>query len=251
MLPKARLAEGTSTSSRAFRVIVFLGPVVALAAVVWATRPDRLARRAPAVQAAAEEAAVAPDRRGPRLAALAAEPDLPSPPLPPPADEGAEPPPAPEAAPSPPAPAAIAPPAPKRVDVSAAALAAERSRIALAELGPHQARLVNSGEPAAGPAPAWHSSVSTLRRELVTSLIANAGVRISDQTCFRGGCQLSIDTFDEAANVQARGRLKMLLRGEMPNPFPGETFVSGPVQRPDGYLRMTVILYAPEETTNP
>jgi hypothetical protein len=251
MLPKARLAEGTNASSRAFHVIVFLGPIVALAAVVWAMRPERVARRAPPVQAAADEAAVAPDLRGPRLAAIAVEPDLPSLPLSPPPDEGAEPPPAPEAALSPPAQAAIAPPAPKRVDVSAAALAAERSRIALAALGPHQARLVNSGEPPAGPVPAWHSSVSTLRRELVTSLIANAGVRISDQTCFRGGCQLSIDTFDEAASVQARGRLKMLLRGEMPNPFPGETFVSGPVQRPDGYLRMTVILYAPEETTNP
>ena len=41
---------------------------------------------------------------------------------------------------------------------------------------------------------------------------------------------------------------RMLLRGEMPNPFSGESFVSGLVTRPDGALRTTVILYAPSST---
>ena len=59
----------------------------------------------------------------------------------------------------------------------------------------------------------------------------------------RPGCSFSLDAANESADVQARGRLKMLLRGETPRAFPGDTFVSGLVTRPDGYLRTTVILY--------
>jgi hypothetical protein len=72
-------------------------------------------------------------------------------------------------------------------------------------------------------------------------------VRVSGVTCFQAGCEFSYDAADEAAQVQARGRLKMLLRGEIAHPFPGDSFVSGLVTRPDGYLRTTVILYAPGE----
>jgi len=148
---------------------------------------------------------------------------------------------------APPAPPEAPAPQAKRTDVTPAALAAERSRIALAQLAPREDQLVRSGPPPAGAVPAWNSTADELRDELGRSLIANPGVRVSGVTCFQAGCRFSVDAADASADVQSRGRLKMLLRGETAHPFPGDNFVSGLVTRPDGYLRTTVILYAPAE----
>jgi hypothetical protein len=248
MLHGGSPADAASAQGRRSRAFAVVGLIVALGAIgsgavrLGTGRLNRIARGA---APPAQEGDGKPRRRWPSLSAMAVEPDRSPPPDDHPArSETAEPPPGP-AAPEPP------PAAGKLSDTTPAGLAAARSRVALAELGPREARLADSGLPAGGPEPAWHSSVKTIRQEVALSLIANAGVRVSDQTCFRAGCQFSIDAFDEAANVQARGRLKMLLRGETPNPFPGETFVSGLVTRPDGFLRTTVILYAPAEAALP
>jgi hypothetical protein len=237
-----------SASRGAFPVIVLLVLVVALAVVVtggvrlWANRPGRAAPGAapPADEPARDE----PEsrRRWPGSIVGPAEPPGP----PGPAAVAA-------AAPQPPEPPenAIAPveqpappPAVKRSDVSPEGLAAERSRIAMTELGPRLDGLVRSGELPPGPPPRWHSTADALRDELGRSMIANPGVRVSSLSCYQAGCSLSLDAANESANVQARGRLKMLLRGETPRAFPGDTFVSGLVTRPDGYLRTTVILYS-------
>jgi hypothetical protein len=240
-------ADPPGASRGAFPAIVLLVLVVALAVVVtggvrlWAARPDRAAPGA--APAADEPARDEPEsrRRGPAPIVGPAEPG--------PAAVAA---PAPQSPPSPetasaPVPPAAPPPAAKRSDMSPEGLAAERSRFAMAELGPRLDQLVRSGEPPPGAPPQWHSTADALRDELGRSLIANAGVRMSSLTCYQTGCSFSVDAADESANVQARGRLKMLLRGELPRAFPGETFISGLVTRPDGYLRTTVILYGTEK----
>lgn len=147
-----------------------------------------------------------------------------------------------------PEPAASVATPPKRTDVTPAALSAERTRIALAALGPREAALRRSGDGAAGPAPAWQASADGVRGEMARSLIAITGIRVSGLTCFQAGCSFTVDAADDGANTQSSARLRMLLRGEMPNPFSGESFVSGLVTRPDGALRTTVILYAPSST---
>jgi hypothetical protein len=147
-----------------------------------------------------------------------------------------------------PEPAAPVATPPKRADVTPAALAVERTRIALAALGPREEALRRSGDGAAGPTPAWHASADGFRGELARSLIAIPGIRVTGLTCCQAGCSFTVDAADDGANVQSSARLRMLLRGEMPNPFSGESFVSGLVTRPDGALRTTVILYAPSST---
>lgn len=247
MAPGNRPADPASAARRAFRLIGWLVPLAVLAAIVasgaWllAHRPDRVARTAtPADEPADGIAGVVQRPRGDSPAPASDE--RAAPPSVPMADEATP------AAPDEPSRGVedAATPRGKRSDVSPTALAAERSRIALAELGPRQDRLVHSGEPASGAPPQWHSTADALRDELARSLIANTGVRVSGLKCFRAGCQFSVDAYDDAADVEARGRLKALLRGELAAPFPGESFVSGLVTRPDAYLRTTVLLYAPE-----
>ena len=143
-------------------------------------------------------------------------------------------------------PEAASPPG-KRLEISAAELEAERSRLALAELSPRMDRLVQSGKMAAAVVPRWSGSARSLRDELHTSMAPASNVIASDLVCFQLGCLFTFDAYDEGARVQAHGRLRMLLRGEMPNPFTGEHFVSGPVKRDDGSLRTTVILYRPSD----
>jgi hypothetical protein len=248
-----RLADPARAPGRAFVAVLFLALVGAMAAIVYGAlrflpihRPDRAVR----VDGPSEEGEALTSGRPVTLPPPSlAERERPSATLhramePPPADPPA--PNQPSAQAIAPAAAAAPPPAAKRSDVSMAALAAERSRIALAELTPRHDRLVQSGPPAPGAPPGWSVSADALRDELGRSLIVNTGVRVSGSTCFRGGCLFTVDAANEAADVEARGRLKMLLRGELPRPFPGEGFVSGVVARPDGYLRTTVILSAPE-----
>ena len=140
-----------------------------------------------------------------------------------------------------------APPPTKRSDFSPAAMAAERSRIARTDLDARASPILESG-PLVDSTATWRAGADALREELTRSLVANTEVQISDLRCFAAGCLLSFDSADDAADVQARGRVSMLLRGEMPNAFPGTSFVSGLMNQPDGSLRRTIILYAPGAT---